>query len=182
MTWGVSATSSRASPARGVPEQQIFIRARHLHVRLPGTPTELLAEFRAYYGPTMNAFDAAAASGRAAELQGELEAIFNLHNAGTGPGTTSIPRRTYASPSRPERGVRAPASNGTGVEVRTYNKLTTTQVVMLHSRIPATPRAWKVSSLTPWTVEDCYLGSRLRFLEAVRRGRADSRSGRDGDA
>ena len=46
----------------------------------PGTPSELLAQFRTYYGPTMNAFEAATADGRDAELQGELEALFKAQN------------------------------------------------------------------------------------------------------
>jgi hypothetical protein len=48
-----------------------------------------VGEFRKYYGPTMNAFDAAEKNGRAAELQRELEALFNSQNQGK--GGTSIP-------------------------------------------------------------------------------------------
>jgi hypothetical protein len=55
----------------------------------PGTPSEYLAEFRDYYGPTMNAYAAAAADGREVELHAELEALVNEHNtAGRGEGTT----------------------------------------------------------------------------------------------
>jgi hypothetical protein len=53
---------------------------------------KLLAVFRTYYGPTMNAFEAAAANGREADLLAELEALFNSQN--TSPSedaTTSIP-------------------------------------------------------------------------------------------
>ena len=45
-----------------------------------GTPAAFVAAFRDYYGPTMNAFDAAAKNGRADALQGELEALFKSHN------------------------------------------------------------------------------------------------------
>jgi hypothetical protein len=49
---------------------------------------ELLAEFKKYYGPTMNAFEAAVASGRETDLHNELEALFNAQNAnGSGPPT-----------------------------------------------------------------------------------------------
>jgi hypothetical protein len=44
-----------------------------------------------YYGPTMNAFAAAAANGREAELQAELEALFNGQNASGSKDATSIP-------------------------------------------------------------------------------------------
>ena len=42
----------------------------------PGTPADSSAEFRNYYGPTMNAFEAAEKNGRAADLQKELEDLF----------------------------------------------------------------------------------------------------------
>ena len=55
----------------------------------PGSPSELVAEFRAYYGPTMNAFEAAEADGREDDLQTELEKLFNEQN--TSDDGTSIP-------------------------------------------------------------------------------------------
>ncbi|HXB17085.1 MAG TPA: hypothetical protein VNV44_15220 [Solirubrobacteraceae bacterium] len=39
----------------------------------------------------MNAFEAAAASGRGAELQAELEVLFDEQNTSAGEDTTSIP-------------------------------------------------------------------------------------------
>jgi hypothetical protein len=57
----------------------------------PVSPTELLGWFREYYGPTMNAFDAAAANGKADELFAELDALFNAQNTADDPTTTSIP-------------------------------------------------------------------------------------------
>ena len=52
------------------------MRAGHLHVQLSGSPSELVATFRTYYGPTMNAFEAAGADGREGDLQAELEKLF----------------------------------------------------------------------------------------------------------
>jgi hypothetical protein len=46
-------------------------------------------EFRKFYGPTMNAFEGAEKNGRGADLQRELEELFNRQNKGT--GGTSIP-------------------------------------------------------------------------------------------
>ena len=46
-------------------------------------------EFRKYYGPSMNAFEAAEKNGRATDLQRELEELFNKQNKST--GATSIP-------------------------------------------------------------------------------------------
>jgi hypothetical protein len=47
--------------------------------------------FRKYYGPTMNAFDAAEKNGRAADLQKELEDLFNSQNKSPNKDATSIP-------------------------------------------------------------------------------------------
>jgi hypothetical protein len=48
-------------------------------------------EFRKYYGPTMNAFEAAEKDGQAADLQKELEELFNRQNQSARREVTSIP-------------------------------------------------------------------------------------------
>jgi hypothetical protein len=53
-------------------------------------PSEFLGNFRDYYGPTMNAFEAAAKDGRQAELEAELTALFEAQNQG-GPDRTEVP-------------------------------------------------------------------------------------------
>lgn len=53
--------------------------------------TKVLAAFRSYYGPTMNAFEAAERSGRAADLHQELEDLFNRQNASQRNDATCIP-------------------------------------------------------------------------------------------
>jgi SAM-dependent methyltransferase len=91
MTWGVEEHVVERFTSAGVPEERISF-ARHAYTfNFEGTPSEFLAEFRTYYGPTMNAFDAAAANGREDELQGELDALFNEQNASGSDDTTSIP-------------------------------------------------------------------------------------------
>ena len=66
MTWGVEAERRRALRRRGRAGR---VRSRSLRDTYnfvsPASPAELVAEFRAYYGPTMNAFEAAEANGRA---------------------------------------------------------------------------------------------------------------------
>ena len=57
----------------------------------PEPPAMLLDKFRHFYGPTMNAFDAAEKNGRAAELQKELEALFESKNTSPKEGVTTIP-------------------------------------------------------------------------------------------
>jgi ubiquinone/menaquinone biosynthesis C-methylase UbiE len=91
MTWGLEPHVIERFTAAGIGEAKISFERSTFTFSFPGTPTELLAEFRTYYGPTMNAFEAAAATGREAELQSELEALFNRQNTSTGTDTTSIP-------------------------------------------------------------------------------------------
>jgi hypothetical protein len=50
-----------------------------------------LDAFRRFYGPTMNAFEAAERGGRANDLHGELEELFNSQNISSGKDTTTIP-------------------------------------------------------------------------------------------
>ena len=61
MTWGVEDNVIERFTAAGVPRDEISFERGHVHVRSPGTPAELLARSANYYGPTMNAFEAAAA-------------------------------------------------------------------------------------------------------------------------
>jgi SAM-dependent methyltransferase len=89
MTWGVEDSVIERFTAAGVPEEGISFEKDTYTFDYPGSPEELVAVFKSYYGPTMNAFEAATASGREADLQAELEALFNEQNMGN--GTTSIP-------------------------------------------------------------------------------------------
>jgi SAM-dependent methyltransferase len=91
MTWGVEANVIERFSAAGVPEEKISFERDTYTFDLPGAPSELVELFKAYYGPTMNAFEAAAANGREGDLQGELEALFNAQNTSTGGDATSIP-------------------------------------------------------------------------------------------
>jgi len=55
------------------------------------SPSELVKTFKNFYGPTMNAFEAAEKNGKSLELQQELETLFNSQNKSSGNDTTSIP-------------------------------------------------------------------------------------------
>jgi hypothetical protein len=91
MTWGSEEMVTARFASAGVPEENISFQRETYTFRFPVPPTELLAEFRSYYGPTMNAFAAAAEIGREAELQTELEALFAAQNTSTQSGRTVIP-------------------------------------------------------------------------------------------
>ena len=89
MTWGVEADVIERFTAAGVPESNISFKRDTYTFNYPGAPSQLVATFRSYYGPTMNAFEAAAANGREAELQQELDTLFDEQN--TSDDATSIP-------------------------------------------------------------------------------------------
>ena len=91
MTWGVEEHVIERFVAAGVDEGGISFERDTWIFGYPGTPTEFLAVFRTYYGPTMNAFEAATAAGREADLQAELEALFNEQNVSSSSDATSIP-------------------------------------------------------------------------------------------
>jgi SAM-dependent methyltransferase len=91
MTWGVEGEVIERFTAAGVPEGRISFERDTYTFNYPGSPSEFLAEFRAYYGPTMNAYDAAAKDGREDDLHAELDTLFNAHNRSGSDETTSIP-------------------------------------------------------------------------------------------
>ena len=91
MTWGIESNVLDRFAAAGVAAERIsFVRDTFVF-NFEGTPSEFVDEFRKYYGPTMNAFQAAEESGRAAELQKELEDLFNSKNTSADKNVTSIP-------------------------------------------------------------------------------------------
>jgi SAM-dependent methyltransferase len=91
MTWGVEENVIERFTAAGVPAEQISFERDTYTFEYPAPPSELVAQFRDYYGPTMNAFDAAAANGRRDELNAELDDLFASENTSTTDGVTSIP-------------------------------------------------------------------------------------------
>jgi ubiquinone/menaquinone biosynthesis C-methylase UbiE len=91
MTWGMESNVIERFAGAGVPKEKISFARDTYTFNFPGTPVEFVDAFKNYYGPTMNAFDAAAKDGRAGELQKELEALFNSQNKSANKQATSIP-------------------------------------------------------------------------------------------
>jgi ubiquinone/menaquinone biosynthesis C-methylase UbiE len=89
MTWGVESNVIERFAGAGISKDRISFVKDTYTFNYTGTPSEFVSEFRRYYGPTMNAFDAAEKNGRAADLQKELEALFASQNKGG--RATSIP-------------------------------------------------------------------------------------------
>ena len=89
MTWGIEGNVVERFAAAGIPAEQISFARDTFTFNFPGTPSEYVDTFRNYYGPTMNAFEAADKNGKAVELQKELEELFTRQNRSD--SGTSIP-------------------------------------------------------------------------------------------
>jgi ubiquinone/menaquinone biosynthesis C-methylase UbiE len=91
MTWGVESNVIERFAGAAVPKEKISFARDTYTFNYPGTPSEFVAAFRKYYGPTMNAFEAAERNGRAADLLKDLEALFARQNESARKDATSIP-------------------------------------------------------------------------------------------
>jgi len=91
MLWGVEKELIARFTAAGVPKENISCERDTYTFNFPDAPSRLVDAFRKYYGPTMNAFEAADKNGRAADLQKELDALFDSQNRSETKNTTSIP-------------------------------------------------------------------------------------------
>jgi hypothetical protein len=77
--------------AAGVPKDSIsFVRDTYTF-RFASPPAALVDVFRKYYGPTMNAFDAAEKNGRSEDLKKELDDLFMSQNESPVADATLIP-------------------------------------------------------------------------------------------
>jgi hypothetical protein len=77
--------------AADVDPRRVTCTEETFNFRHDGSPADFVQVFRTYYGPTMNAFDAAESAGRAADLQRELEELFEEQDSSTTPDSTVIP-------------------------------------------------------------------------------------------
>lgn len=91
MLWGVESNVIERFESAGIPNENIAFARETFVFNAPYAPSELVNVFRDYYGPTMNAFAAAEANGKASQLQSELEDLFNSQNESTLSNTTKIP-------------------------------------------------------------------------------------------
>src|SRR5690242_20534679 len=82
MLWGVEDQVVERFVGAGVPEDHVTCERDSYTFEYDGSPSEFLSLFRSYYGPTMNAYEAAAADGREEDLHAELDSLFNEQNQG----------------------------------------------------------------------------------------------------
>jgi ubiquinone/menaquinone biosynthesis C-methylase UbiE len=91
MTWGVESHVVERFGAAGVPREKVSFVEDTYTFNYPAPPSELFDAFRKYYGPTINAFEAAEKNGKASELAKELKDLFNRQNKSASKDTTAIP-------------------------------------------------------------------------------------------
>lgn len=90
MLWGVEGHVIERFVGAGISEGNISFIKDSFTFNAPYTPSEFVNVFKYYYGPTMNAFEAAEAKGKSSNLQHELEDLFDSENKSTVVGHTSI--------------------------------------------------------------------------------------------
>jgi ubiquinone/menaquinone biosynthesis C-methylase UbiE len=91
MLWGVEAEVIKRFASAGISQENISFTKETFTFTANYSPSEFLSNFRKYYGPTMNAFEAAEKNGKAEALQQELETLFNSQNKSGNENTTLIP-------------------------------------------------------------------------------------------
>ena len=91
MTWGVEDHVKERFTAAGAEPENISCERGTFTFDFAGTPAEYVHNFRDYYGPTMNAFDAARADGKENELEAELVELFEKENRSGASDRTVIP-------------------------------------------------------------------------------------------
>jgi len=91
MLWGQESEVISRFENAGITKENISFGRDVYMFHFNGSPSEFVAVFKNYYGPTMNAFDAAEAKGKTLELQVQLEDLFERQNISKSPTLTSIP-------------------------------------------------------------------------------------------
>jgi len=88
MLWGVESHIIERFGQAGVPKEKVSMtKDTYYFVSASNGPADFISRFRRFYGPTMNAFDAAEQSGRAEELHSQLLDLAKAHNKSTNDGT-----------------------------------------------------------------------------------------------
>jgi len=90
MTWGVDTHIIERFGKAGVPKEKISMVKDIFYFKSPDSPTHFIESFERFYGPTMNAVEAAQKNGKVEELHKQLLELAKAQNKSTN-GSTSIP-------------------------------------------------------------------------------------------
>ncbi|MCW8084254.1 class I SAM-dependent methyltransferase [Sabulicella glaciei] len=91
MLWGVESNVLERFGKAGVPKENVSFARDTYHFRFDGPPAELVSMFRRFYGPTVNAFEAAERDGRAEDLERELVEMVESQNTSPDRNVTKVP-------------------------------------------------------------------------------------------
>ena len=88
MLWGVESHVIERFAQAGVPGENVSMaKDTYYFVSANQGPADFISRFRRFYGPTMNAFEAAEQNGRGEELHSQLLDLAKAHNKSTNDGT-----------------------------------------------------------------------------------------------
>jgi ubiquinone/menaquinone biosynthesis C-methylase UbiE len=91
MTWGVDTHIIERFGRAGVPKEKIsMVKDTYYFISPDKSPTDFIESLERFYGPTMNAFEAAQKSGRVEEFHHQLLEMAKAQNKSSD-GSTSIP-------------------------------------------------------------------------------------------
>ena len=89
MTWGVETHIIERFGQAGVPKEKIsMVKDTYSFISPDKSPTDVIESFRRFYGPTMNAFEAAQKSGTVEALHNQLVELAKAQNTSTNSGTS----------------------------------------------------------------------------------------------
>jgi len=88
MTWGVESNIIERFGQAGVPQENIsMVKDTYYFASPERSPTQFIELFETFYGPTMNAVEAAQKNGKAGELHAQLVELANSQNKSKDAGT-----------------------------------------------------------------------------------------------
>ncbi|GAB3796391.1 hypothetical protein GCM10028819_13920 [Spirosoma humi] len=90
MLWGIENHVLDRFEKAGVPRENISCVPDTFMFTTDSPPADLVDLFKTYYGPTMNAFEAAQKEGKAQALEHELRELFDQQNTSGDPNRTAI--------------------------------------------------------------------------------------------
>jgi hypothetical protein len=89
MTWGMDTHVIERFGQAGVPREKVSMVKDTFHFISPDKiPAQVVELFRRFYGPTMNAFEAAQKNGKVEELHNQLVELAKEQNITTEGGTS----------------------------------------------------------------------------------------------
>lgn len=91
MLWGVEKNVIERFGSAAIDASKLTFSKEAFVFNAPMPPAEFLNLFRTYYGPTMNAFEAAKKNGKADDLMKELQVLFEKQNTSKDKEKTLIP-------------------------------------------------------------------------------------------